>query len=97
MVKPLDREAAVVADLEAEVAVALVVPGRRTLVVAEPAGRFAGAAPSGLAPLASFFAGAVGDEAPPVPVVPAVSSPDRTDSSCWTTSKPSDSDMMDTG
>lgn len=97
LVKPPDREVAVEADLDAEVPVALVVPGRRTLVVAEPAGRFAGAAPSGLAPWASFLAGPVGDEAPPVPVVPAVSSPDRTDSSCWTTSKPSDSDMMDTG
>jgi hypothetical protein len=90
----------------AVVPVAPAAAGRRRVEVAEPAGRFVAVDPSGLAPLAAFFTVELGDavatvsaaeSAPvsaPVPAVPVVSSPERTDSSCWTTSKPSDSDMM---
>lgn len=93
----------VAAGLEAVVEV---VPGRRTVddVLVLP-GRFTAGATSGLEPLVVDLApedlvaedlvdlGDSGDSAS-VPAVPAVSSPERTDSSFWTTSKPSVSDMF---
>lgn len=77
-----------------DAAVAPVAPGRRRVDEAEPAGRLVAVDPSGLAPLAAFFTVEVGDavatvsvaeSAPvsaPVPAMPVVSSPERTDSSC---------------
>lgn len=56
--------------------------GRRAVVVA--ADRFV------VAPLLDLGE----DSVNPVPAVPAVSSPERIDSSCWTTSNPSASDMI---
>lgn len=80
-------------------AVVEVVPGRRTVdeVLVLP-GRFVAAAPSGLAPLVADLAVedlvVVVDFGDSVTAVPAVSSPERMDSSFWTTSKPSASDMF---
>lgn len=89
LVKPLTR----VVELAAVFgAVVLVVPGRRVVVVVV-AGRFAVGVPSDLDPL-DLVEDLGEDSVAPVPVVPAVSSPERTDSSCWTTSNPSASDMM---
>lgn len=86
---------AVAVDVRDE-AVVPVAAGRRRVEVADPAGRFVAAGAPGLALLAVFLTGFAvsAAESPPVPAVPVVSSPERTDSSCWTTSKPSDSDMM---
>lgn len=57
-------------------------PGRRTADVAVPIGRFTAEVPSGLVPLAGLFARDFGELVSPVPAVPAVSSPERMDSSC---------------
>lgn len=95
LAKPDPVFAAVAVDVRDE-AVEPVAAGRRMVDVADPAGRFVAAGAPGLAPLVVFFTGFVvsAAESPPVPAVPVVSSPERMDSSCWTTSKPSDSDMM---
>jgi hypothetical protein len=88
--------AALVEVLGAEVVVP-VVPARRVVDVPEPAIRdVAGAVPAGLEPSTTFFVvvGRLGEAVTPVPVVPAVSSPERMDSSRWITSKLSDSDMV---
>ena len=63
-----------------------VAPGRR-VVDAVVLGRFAGVEPAVLTEEVGDFVVVLGDAV-------AVSSPERTDSSCWTTSKPSVSDMM---
>lgn len=75
------------------VPVAVAVPGRRVVAVVA-AGRFVAAAPSGLDPLLDLAEDLGEASVAPVPAVPAVSSPDRIDSSCWTTSYPSASDMI---
>lgn len=72
-------------------AVVVAVPGRRTAVaVAVLPGRFTAAEVPVLVEEAGDFAVALGD----VAAVPVVSSPERMDSSCCTTSKPSASDMV---
>lgn len=76
-----------VAERAAELAVVLVaaagvVTGRRVVAVV-PAGRFAGAAPSGLDPLTDLVEDFGEDSVTPVPAVPLVSSPERRESSLW--------------
>lgn len=83
--------AEVVAVLDAAAAV---VAGRRTPAVAEdvPTLAFGDATTGGLEPFGALFLGVALGEA--VAPVPAVSSPDKMDSSRLTTSKLSDSDMV---
>lgn len=73
-------------------AVVEVAPGRRTAVVVVP-GRFAAVELPVLVEEAGDFAADLGDAAA-VLLVPVISSPERRDSSCWTTSNPSTSDMV---
>lgn len=97
LLRLLPARAAAPAAVLAAAAVAVAVPGRRTAVVVLP-GRFAAAeAVEGpvLVEEAGDFAVALGDAVAVslVFAVPVVSSPERMDSSCCTTSKPSASDM----
>lgn len=87
------RAVALAAVLVAAVVVAAA--GRRTAVAVLP-GRFTAAAAPVLVDEAGDFAVALGDAVAVSPVfaVPVVSSPERMDSSCCTTSKPSASDMV---
>lgn len=98
--RPLPGLVAALVELFGAEVVVPVVPARRAVDVPEPAIRdAAGAVPAGLDPSATFLVAVVrlGEAVTPVPavpVVPAVSSPERMDSSRWITSKLSDSDMV---